>query len=94
MQKNEVKSHRVLVPPTLNYEDYDLMEDETKDDIAQLPSVDKHKSIKKRNSSSTSTQGSNSAPLPRKPRQRGPMDAYFTLDLEVVVESRKNLKGK
>jgi len=53
MQNDEVKSHKVLMPPTLNYEDYDLIEDETKDDITQLPSVDK--SIKKRVSSSAST---------------------------------------
>jgi len=82
----------VLVPPVVDYEDYDLMEDETEDDIAQLPLADKL--AKKRASSTTSTQGSNSAPLPRKPRQKGPMDAYFTPDPEVVLESRRNLKGK
>ncbi|CAH2049144.1 unnamed protein product [Thlaspi arvense] len=35
IQKEEVKSHQVLVPPTQhNYEDYDLMEDETEDDVS------------------------------------------------------------
>ena len=44
---------------------------------------------------SVSTQGSNSQPkpLPKKPKNLGPLDVYFTPDPEIEVEKRKG-KGK
>ena len=71
---------------------FDDMEDYGIDEEDEIQMVDPRS--KRSGGTNRSFMASSKAPSSKKPREKGPIDLYFTPDAEMVVQSRKESKGK
>lgn len=85
-KKMEKEQEDMLLTHMPDFDDIDD-EDEDEDDVQEIDQRGKRVSSSKGSSKSVQSKL-------KKPRQKGPMDAYFTPDPEMIVKGRKNEKGK
>lgn len=86
LRKVEEKKQGNLLP------DFDDMEDYGVDEEDEIQMVGPRN--KRSGGTSGSSMASSKAPSSKKPKEKGPIDLYFTPDAEMVVRSRKEGKGK
>lgn len=83
MAKKKEEKNLMNMVPDFDEMPNDLEEDE--DDIVEI--------VRKRSMASSSQSSTQATSRPKKPRQKGPMDVYFTPDPNVAMQNRKT-KGR